>query len=175
MSRFLRWAWNGLAALSLLLCAAALVAWPATHHHGVGLYASHAGTAGPTVQVSRGVIVEARAGVACVRCGDERDAPSGLWLPAGLDGSLEAFDGEPGLPSWWRSSRGPYVRWSAFGAGAVVTTMEDGGILMHEAGAVAPLWAWVLLFALLPGWRAVVWCRRRRKHRVGPAFEVVRR
>jgi hypothetical protein len=167
LRRTIRWVWNGLTALSLLLCAAALAAWPASYWLG---------------------------GYARVTHELDRDGPPYATRAVGVDvgnGGMAAWvlsvDGEPYAPStrgnsvyWHRNSRGPEypisiigprtVEWGGFQAG-----WEPGQISTEVMRwLTAPLWAWALAFGLLPGWRAAQRYRGRRARATRPGgFAVV--
>jgi hypothetical protein len=75
--------------------------------------------------------------------------------------------GTPVYPAWRNDGSRP-----RFDAGVEWSTTF--GITSRRAWVIAPGWAYVVAFGLLPGWRA--WRRLRRpRERGGPGFEVVRR
>lgn len=165
MRRATRWAWNGLVAASLVLCVAALAAWPASwwRTSNAGVYFNST-----TDHLERRWVgTSVGEGLGCLSFGWTKFPGADPTNPAKR---LE-FEHRSEPPA---SYPGPA---EANGNRFAAADSEGDaiGISYHYAYAVAPLWAWVLLFALLPGWLAVGWYRRRRKHRVGPAFEVVTR
>ena len=163
----MRRAWNGLAALSLLLCVAAVTAWPVSRLRSArsGVYWTRPpDEAGDTHRWW--VNVSAGDGLGYLAAGRNSFAGAGPKGPGrGLETELN-LSGPPGYPG------PPTAQKSAFAADALSGVVL--GISYRFGYAVAPQWAWGLAFALLPGWRALRWYRRRRR-RGGPAFEVVTR
>jgi hypothetical protein len=146
--------------LSLLLCAAALAACPISHWRSGRAIAWWGGPAG-------GPAAETWAVGATVDTGHTMilvalDVRSLRTSKSGIGG--EADVREAGLIFSPRTYGWDSFRWHSVDGRPVAD--------VRRYRLVAPLWAWAAAFALLPGWRARRWYRKRRGMS-GPAFAVV--
>ena len=179
MRRMIRWAWNGLAAGSLLAALAAIALGLLSHRQSAELHV-YPGAAEVMGLACDGVLM-----LRVYRCDEPTwtppdDAPRVLGLPYdyGL-GTTPAFEVAPN----WAAG----TKWSLAGGGFIAETFDrpGPGSLPYPPNRpcpafwVAPGWhvgvPWWFAgaaFGLLPGWRALGWYRRRRLGG-GPAFEVV--
>ena len=163
MRRAVRWAWNGLAALSMLLCLAALAAWPASYWRSARVVAWWGGpAAAPEAGTWSAALTSDHGHLFLVA---EVESPNRWSARRGIDAEVSVSQ-----PARMLSPRPLGLR--SFGWSSLDLRPD---VPVRQQRVLSPLWAWTLAFGLLPGWRALGWYRRRRKHRVGPAFEVVTR
>ena len=178
----MRWAWNGLAAASLLLGLAAV---------GLGLLSRRTSAELHVYPGRDEVMVFACDGVLMLRV-SHHDGPG--WTPPDDDPRFLGLPYDYGLGATASGEVAPNsadgTRWSVAGGGFVAETFDRPGPgslpyppnrprLAFWAGpgwhVGVPWWFAALAFGLLPGWRVWRWDRRRRVARGGPAFEVVMR
>ena len=187
--RLLRWAWNGATWLSLLLFGVACAGWARGYRAVDELHASLLGCSAQVVTYNgrlRMLVRVPTGGPSATapdsQAGGERGlmpfmSPQQDAYPLGPLGPMYLwrlrwplattnFGRDVPMTLFWA----PAARtWTSRGSSAGVPNWSDRCLAVRVPHRLA-----AASFALLPGWSALGWHRRRRKHRVGPAFEVIR-